>query len=85
VHLRNSLLGTEAVVGFSLGDKLLRIAPILVESLGLNIGANAASDIRSLIPVKAQPAEGFVEILDILLGVACPVGIFEPENEGATD
>src|SRR6476660_8560912 len=55
-----------------------------VITLALKIGPEIAAMLRALIPLHTTPAQAIVNCLGRLDGVARLIGIFDPEDKGAT-
>ncbi len=78
-----ALLAAEAVVGRLGVDELLGAGRVELEALRLDVGPEGAADVRALVPIEPQPLEGIVQVLDVFIGVARPIGVLEPQDEGA--
>ena len=67
--------GGGGVVRVSAGEKL-------VECLGVPLGPLGLED-RPLVEIEVQPPQGVEDLVDVLRRGPRPVGIFDPQHEGA--
>ena len=76
------LLGrAKAGVGAAVGVELGQCLAVGVEALGLQVGAVRAAHLGALVPVKAQPAHGADDEVDVFLGGALGVGVLDAQDE----
>ena len=61
----------------ALRDEPLRVRPVDLEAIGLAIAGRG----RALVPVEPEPAHGIDDLLDVGVGGARAVGIFDAEDE----
>ena len=57
--------------------------PMLAETLRLKIRRVRTADVRSFVPIEAQPAKPFDDAGDHVPRRALGIGVFDPEHEGA--
>ncbi|SKX94579.1 Uncharacterised protein [Mycobacteroides abscessus subsp. abscessus] len=78
------LLGRrERLVGLTRVEELLDDVLVDAATLRLSIRRVRAPDLRALVPVEPEPAEGLEDGVVGFLAVARGVGVFDPEDEGA--
>ena len=86
------LLATNAVqslgravtsVGAALSDEPLCLRMVERQSFGLRVRSGVATNVRPLVPVQADPAQGFEHRFDRALGAAALVGILDSDHERA--
>src|SRR5205823_10137017 len=63
--------------------KFLQIAFVNLRSLALQIRSQIAAHMRTLVPIKTEPLQPFVNRRHRFLGVARPVGVLDAQNEFA--
>ncbi len=80
-QLFQSLGRTVTIVCLTVSHELLGVLLIDIESFGLHIRTIGTAHYRALIPFDSEPFESVVEILERLLGITLPVGVFYAENE----
>ena len=76
-------LAAEAVVGVALLHQQPGEVGVQAPPLGLDIGANRAADIGTLVPGQAALAQGVVDHLGGTLHQAALIGVLDAKDEGA--
>ena len=74
-------LGAEAVVGVAGLDQLLGIGEIQVFTLGLDIWADRAADIRALVPLEPALAQRVINDVRRAFHIALLVGVLDAQDE----
>ena len=64
-------------------DQLARDVAVQVEPLGLPVRPEAATDLGAFVPVQAEPTQRVEQTCVRVFAVACRIGVFDPEHEGA--
>ena len=80
-HLGEALGGAPAVVGVAVLEQPLDVGPVGVEPLGLAVGRERAADVRALVPVQPEPAQGVEDLLLGVLAEARAVGVLDAQDE----
>ena len=80
-HLGQPLGGAPAVVGVAVGEQALDVRPVGLEPLGLAVRRERAADVRALVPLQAEPAQGVEDLLLAVLAEARPVGVLDAQHE----
>ncbi|MOA09469.1 hypothetical protein D3C78_1293010 [compost metagenome] len=80
-HRVETLGAAEAGEGVALGDQLVRVLLVDVAALALPVRTVRAADVRALVPLDAQPAQGVVDLLFGLAGRTQLVGILDAQDE----
>ncbi len=77
------LWGGEGLIGIA-GLQQLR-GDVLVDgaSLGLAVGAVRPAHVNAFVPVDAQPAQGFKDLVVAFLRIARGIGVLDTEQQGA--
>src|SRR6056297_318926 len=65
-------------------NQLFGVVLIHIEALGLYIGAIAAVLIGAFVPLYTEPFKGIIQILQRLIVITLAVGIFHPQDKGAS-
>ncbi len=68
----------------ALADQLIRILPVDLATFALPIRAVRTANVRALVPLDTQPAQGIENLLLGLSGRAQLVGVFDAQDELAT-
>ncbi len=80
-HLFQFLRGTKTLVRLSLLDEPMGPLLVEIEALGLNIGAVLPPDIRTFVPLQAEPTEAGHDILHGIGHVPFTVRVLDAQNE----
>ena len=83
VHFVQALLGAEAVVRLAGLDQLLGILLEHAHALALDIGADRAADVGTLVPGQAGSLERAVDDVGSALDQAALVGVLNAQDKGA--
>ena len=77
------VLRAEAGVSLALAHQPLRMLAIEVEPIALPVGNMRTTDIRSFVPVNAQPLQVFEELRFVAAFTALQVGVLDAQDHGA--
>ncbi|MCY1514001.1 hypothetical protein D9M68_485270 [compost metagenome] len=80
-HLVETLGGAEAREGMPLADQLVGILLVDRAALALPVRAVRAADVRALVPLDAEPAQGVEDLLFGFAGRTQLVGILDAQDE----
>src|SRR5690606_8637308 len=77
------LLRAVAAVRLAGGDEALGRLPVALLTFTLEVGAELAADLRSLVPVEAEPAQGVEDGPHAVEAGALLVRVLDAQHEGA--
>ena len=81
VALLDLVRSGEGLIGVAGFEQLCGHILVDVAALGLAVRAVGATHVDALVPVDAQPAQGFENLVVAFLGVAHGVGVFDAEDQ----